>query len=392
MAARIRRLGTLLSDLLDALRVLDATPAPRHHERAAAYALCAFATSRWPDVGWQVQEYGADGANLIASHGAGPLLYSHLDTSLDGGPADVHVTGRGDPVGSLSIADRTVGGFGVGVARAPAAAALTAFASARSGSLLLAGSGTHRRGGQTTGLAAYLGANPLPPAAVVAKSGPPGLVCAEPGAFYLTVTVRGRQGVAMAPESAVPAGGLPAHAGVALAALTEWRRDFLASCPPGDIARAVGIGALRTGWPDKPDLLPATLEIALYVVFVDGDDPDSVAANVAARVRDTLDAAALRDCTSSIDLELIHGPARTTPGAPIVRAAAEMWEAEFGARPAPVTSWSGVTDAVALRGRGVETVRLGPTISPSPEDRRRDLVSLDELAAFARIYRRLLLG
>ena len=392
MAARLGRLGTFLSDLLDALRALDATPAPRQHERAAAYALCSFATSRWPEIAWHVQEYGTDGANLIASHGAGPLLYSHLDTSLDGGPADEHVTGRADPLGSLSVRDGAVSGFGLGVARAPAAAALIAFASARSGSLLVAGSGTHRRGGQITGLAAYLGANPMPAAAVVAKSGPPALVWAEPGALYLTVTVRGRQGVAMAPESALPTGGLPAQAGVVLAALSEWRRDFLAACPSGETARAVGIGALRTGWLDKPDLLPAALEIALYVVFVDGDVPDTVAADVRARVHDSLSAGGLGDCTSSVDLELIHGPARTSPDAPIVRSAADAWEAEFGTRPAPVTGWGGVTDAVALRGRGVDTVRLGPTIMPSPEDRRRDVVSLDELAAFARIYQRLLLG
>jgi hypothetical protein len=37
-------------------------------------------------------------------------------------------------------------------------------------------------------------------------------------------------------------------------------------------------------------------------------------------------------------------------------------------------------------------VRLGPTIGPSPEDRRRDRVALDELAAFERIYRSLLMS
>jgi acetylornithine deacetylase/succinyl-diaminopimelate desuccinylase-like protein len=152
----------------------------------------------------------------------------------------------------------------------------------------------------------------------------------------------------------------------------------------------VGIGAVRSGWPDKPDLLPATLEVSLYVVFADGDEPGEIADEVANRVHDSLGRTELRNCTSSVDLEVIHGPARTTPDAPIVRAAASAWEAEFGAPPVPVTGWAGVTDATALRGHGVDTVRLGPTIAPSREDRRRDVVALDELAAFARIYQRLL--
>ena len=392
MAPGSRRLGTLLSDLLDALRVLDATPAPRQHERSAAYALCSFAGTRWPTIAWYVQEYGADGANLIASHGAGPLLYSHLDTSLDGGPADVQVTGRDDPVGSLSVSNGIVSGFGLGVARAPAAAALTAFASASSGTLLLAGSGTHRRGGLLTGVTAYLDANPLPRSAVVAKSGPPTLLWAEPGALYLTVTVRGRHGVAMAPDSALPAGGVAAESGVVLAALAEWRRDFLASCPPGETGRAVGIGALRSGWPDKPDLLPATVEVAVYVVVADSDEPGVIAETVAQRVRQSLVASALRECTVSTDVEVIHPPARTNPDTPIVRAAANAWATEFGAPPTPVSGWTGATDAIVLRGRGVHTVRLGPTIGPSPEDRRRDRVALDELAAFERIYRSLLMS
>jgi acetylornithine deacetylase/succinyl-diaminopimelate desuccinylase-like protein len=370
--------------------VLDATPAPREHERAAAYALCSFARSRWPSIAWHVQEIGTDGGNLIASHGPGPLLYSHLDTSLDGGPADVHVTGRADPVGGLSVSDRTVIGFGLGVARAPAAAALVGFASASAGTVLLAGSGTHRRSSQATGLTAYLAENRLPPSAIVAKSGPPTLLWAEPGALYLTVTVRGRQGVAMAPETAAPTGGVAAQAGVVLAALDAWRRNFLATCPPGETGRAVGIGAVRSGWPDKPDLLPAAIEIGLYVVIAAGDDAAAVAADVDAQVRQDLSASALRDCTVSVEPELIHPAARTSPDAPIVRAASQAWTAEFGAPPARVSGWTGATDAIVLRGRGVDTVRLGPTVAPSAEDPRRDRVELDVLESFARIYRCLL--
>src|SRR4029077_13871077 len=91
LASRVRRLGTFLTtreDLLAVLRVLDATPAPRGRELATALALREHCRSHWPAIDWQVQRVGSDGANLVAAHDAGPLLYSHLDTSLDP-PADV---------------------------------------------------------------------------------------------------------------------------------------------------------------------------------------------------------------------------------------------------------------------------------------------------------------
>jgi len=367
-------------------------PAPRGRERAAASALRSFAASRWPDVDWTVQPYGTDGANLVAVRGSGPLLYSHLDTSLDGGPLDALVTGRSGPVGALSVVDGVASGFGLGVARAPAAAALVAFASAGAGTLLLAGSGTHRRGSGTTGIEAYLAENPLPPCAIVAKSGPPAVLWAEPGALYLTVTVHGRQGVVLAPASAVPVGGVLAQAGVVLAALDAWRQEFVSSCPPGEIARAAGVGAVHAGWPDKPDLLPAALEIGLYVVTVDGDDPAALAEQVRSRVAVACAGSPLRDCPVSVDLDVVHAPAQTSPDAPIVRSACAAWASEFGAPPDPVAGWTGSTDGVVLRGRGADTVRLGPTVTPTGDDPRRESVPLDALESFVRIYRRLLDG
>ena len=151
--------------------------------------------------------YGEHGASLVGSHGGGPLLYSHLDTSLDGSDDDAAVTGCGPP-GPLRVRGDIVSGFGLGVARAPAAAALVGFAAASSGTLLLAGSGTHRRGSRITGLESYLASAPLPASAVVAKSGPPTVLWEEPGALYLTVRIQGRHGAAMAPRSAIPGGGV----------------------------------------------------------------------------------------------------------------------------------------------------------------------------------------
>lgn len=193
--------------LLDVLHLLDTLPAPRGGERTAAHRLRAWCAERWPHVEWQVLEYGSAGGSLVAAHGAGPLLYSHLDTSLDeGGAANRLVTGDDAPVGPLTVDGDMVIGFGLGVARGPAAAALVAFAEAGAGRLLLAGSGTHRRTSGITGLEAYTDAYPLPPSAIVAKCGPPTLLWHEPGAFYLTVRVTGRSGAAMVAESATPPG------------------------------------------------------------------------------------------------------------------------------------------------------------------------------------------
>jgi acetylornithine deacetylase/succinyl-diaminopimelate desuccinylase-like protein len=377
VASRRRRLGTLLtirSDLLDVLQVLDSTPAPRGRELAAALVLRDFCASRWPGMRWQIQRVGAHGANLAASHGPGPLLYSHLDTSLDDGP-------RG-----LEISDSAVTGFGVAVARGPAAAALLAFASASSGTLLLASSGTHRRGGQAVGVRAWLDANPAPASAIVAKCGPPGVLWSEPGAAYLTITVCGAPGVVMLPESAVPAHGLPVRLGGVLDAVSAWCADYVAAAPQVDQAgAAAGLGAISAGQPDKPDLYPSSVELGLYVVTVPGADVAALADDLLARVC----AAVPRGCEASIAVEVVHEATSTDPTSSLVRAARTAWRAALG-EPERITGWTGSTDGVVLRGCGIPTVRLGPQPSRSPVDPQRDVLSLDQLEAFVGIYGELL--
>ncbi|MFF6780503.1 hypothetical protein [Streptomyces sp. NPDC012510] len=378
--------------LLDVLRLLDATPAPRGGERTAAHRLRAWCAERWPHIEWQVLEHGSAGGSLVAAHGAGPLLYSHLDTSLDdGGEFNRLVTGNAAPVGPLTVDGDLVAGFGLGVARGPAAAALVAFAEAGAGRLLLAGSGTHRRASGITGLEAYADTFPLPRSAIVAKCGPPTLLWHEPGACYLTVRVTGRSGAAMTAESATPPGGVVAHAGVVLEELDGWRTSYLAADPrAGQTGRACGIGAVSGGWPDKPDLLPARLRIDLYVVAGDQVEPKALAAELTDRLRARCARSALRDCEIDVEAEPVAPAVATPADAPVVRAAQAAWLDEFGTRPPPVTGWTGSTDGVVLRARGVDTVRLGPRARPATDDPRRDVLALTELTAFARVYRRLL--
>jgi acetylornithine deacetylase/succinyl-diaminopimelate desuccinylase-like protein len=341
-------------------------------------------------LNWTVLPYGEHGASLFASRGGGPLLYSHLDTSLDGSGDDRVVTGSGPP-GSLTIDGDVASGFGLGVARAPAAAALVAFAAASSGTLLLAGSGTHRRGSGRTGLECYLDSSPRRVPAIVAKSGPPTVLWEEPGALYLTVRVRGRQGVALAPESASPPCGVIPYAGTVLDALASWRTGYLQSRPSaGQVGPAAGIGSIRAGWDAKPDLLPAHFEVGVYVVTVPGEDPVALTEQVRDRVAKAAAGSPLAACDISVDREMVASAAATPPGAPIVRSAVRAWTGEFGTEPPPITGWTGSTDGVVLRARGIDAVRVGPTIGPAPHDPRLDQVSLTELSRFVRIYQRLL--
>lgn len=378
--------------LLDVLRLLDTTPAPRGQERTAAHRLRGWCADRWPHIEWQVLEHGPAGGSLVAAHGAGPLLYSHLDTSLDDDGAGIGlVTGNAAPVGPLGVTGDAVAGFGLGVARGPAAAALVAFAEAGAGRLLLAGSGTHRRGGGITGLEAYADTHPLPRSAIVAKCGPPMLVWHEPGSLYLTVRVTGRSGLAMLPELATPTGGVIASAGDILDELSRWRTDYLAADPrDGQTGRACGIGAISGGWPEKPDLLPAQLRINLYVVTGDPVEPKALADDLADRLRARCTESELANCTVEVEVEPVAAAAATPADAPVVTAARTAWLDEFGAPPPPVTGWTGSTDGVVLRARGVDTVRLGPQAKPAVDDPRRDELSLTQLAAYTRVYRRLL--
>ncbi|WP_436697630.1 M20/M25/M40 family metallo-hydrolase [Nocardioides sp. BYT-33-1] len=378
--------------LVELLRVLDRTPAPRGRERVAATALAQWCAQRWPAITWTVQDYGAEGANLVGYAGPGPLLYSHLDTSLDGdGSSAPLVTGRDDPVGPLRIADGTAEGFGLGVARAPAAAALAAFATARRGTLLLAGSGTHRRGGRGEGVRAFLADAPAIPSAIVAKGGPRGPLWEEPGAAYLRVRVTGTSGAALAPESASPPGGVLRHAGVVLDAVEHWRERYLASrAPVGQVGPQVGVGALRAGWPDKPDLLPAELLVDLYVVTVPGERPSRLATELTACLHALLASTPLAGCGCAVEVEWLHGAQATPERAPVVRAAQDAWERVFGAPPARITGWTGSTDGVVLREHGIDTVRVGPQSVRSTSDPRRDVVDLAELERYRELYTALL--
>jgi acetylornithine deacetylase/succinyl-diaminopimelate desuccinylase-like protein len=382
--------------LVEAIAELAALPSPRGAERPLADRMVAWAGRRWPDLGWT-----REGANLVARSGTeGPelLLYSHLDTSLSGDPTlDRPATGLLTPVAPLSVIKASIAGFGLGVAKAPAAAAIIGYARAATTlrdtgrphrlTLLLAGGGTHRSpfGGpvERAGIDEHLSHYPRPAAAVVAKAGPDGILLAEPGAMFVRVRFTAAFVPVLARNTATPDGGLLAHLGTAVRAVEQWRADHLAARadPAGAIAAEVGIGAVAGGLPGKPDLLPGSLDLHLYVVTLPGDSIEAVADGLRGRLEGLIPGTAVE-----VDAHLDQPAGATSPDAPIARHAAAAWTARRGAPPPPITGWKGSTDGAALRAHGVDTVRLGPVPRRDPGDPRRDVFAVADLVTCADLY------
>lgn len=404
-------------DLLAALGALTSVPAPRGSERDCAVAVHAFAARRWPALRWLVDplsaQDGGRGAGLVGESGSGGapdlLICSHLDTSLSGVPDDDWpVNGPGPaPARGFELEGDRLRGFGLAVARAPAAAALVAHAAAARAlteaelphrlGLLLAGSGTHRSpfGGPGAGapelpggVARRLAGGRRPAAVLIAKCGPYGILYEEPGACFLRVRLTTRPGAVLARAAATPSGGLPTHLGTLIGAAEKWRTEWTTApgARGGQVAREVGIGAVRCGAPHKPDLLPAVADLHLYAVLAPGDEPAAVAALLRDRLAAALAGGPLEGCALTVDHSQGHPAGRTSPTASIVRAAHDAWTlARGGLAPTP-TGWTGSTDGVMFRVAGVDTVRLGPHAASDPSDPRLDLLSLTELLDFARMY------
>jgi acetylornithine deacetylase/succinyl-diaminopimelate desuccinylase-like protein len=414
---RAAEAGVRPAALLDLLRVLGATPSPRGRERDAARRLAAWTRQTWPELDWSPQEVGSHGANLVSRSELGEpspalLFYSHLDTSLTGdAAADQVITARADPAPlprSLAAAG-LVSGFGLGVARAPLAAATVGYVAAATAlraagvphrlELLLASAGTHRAHwpeqppAEPTGALHHLATQPRPAAVVVAKCGPAGVLYEEPGALYLRVRLRTGFGALLAPSALRPPGGLLAHLGVLAHALDTWRAAHLSARPGvGQLGAQVGTGFLRAGSAHKPDLAPGLLEVALYVVTLPGDDGARIAASLRAHLERELRDASLDEVAVEVTRDEIHPAARTPRDAPVVRCAAAAWRQVHGAPPPTITGWTGSTDGVVFRGAGIDVARVGPRPRVDPEDPRVDVFEVAELLRYARLYARLAVG
>ncbi|MCZ4553741.1 hypothetical protein [Gordonia rubripertincta] len=411
-----------IDDIVGAIGILTEQPTPRGNERATAKALASWAGRRWPELQFRVDEIGPTGANLVCST-AQPtaddlLFYSHLDTSLTGlGSRDRSVTGRWqDARTGYTVRHDTISAFGLAVARGPAAAALVGFASAAVSSdgvaspplrLVLAGGGTHENTLRESdavetlycGIESHLEQYPTPAAALVAKAGPRGVLWDEPGAGYLRIRVGGRRGAVLARDAADPSGGLPAHVGAMCAAVETWRSRFTAvprhqrdSSGPGtatlgrQAGREAGIGAIRAGSTRKPDLLPAFVDLFVYLVLLPEERLVDVADDLNTHLRTAFAGGPLSRCTVEVELAAPQDAGTTSPLEPFVRSATQIWERHHGGPVPELSGWTGSTDGALLRAAALHTIRTGPanvTVNDEPE---WDSLSLTELLRFARIY------
>jgi acetylornithine deacetylase/succinyl-diaminopimelate desuccinylase-like protein len=409
--------GTLL-ELLDGLLRI---PSPAGHELPVARWAAEWLGAQ-PGVECALDEFSPGRANVVCRPAAGPgprgpggrvdlVVYGHLDTTLSGDPSlDRMAVPDADLPGPLERRGDTLHGHGLAVAKGPAAAAaagflcaareLDALGGAASGAvpvLLLASGGTHRAappglpipsGAPATGAGAGVRrflALERPGAAVVAKCGPPGLLVEEPGAAYVTVEVTGPPGLSMH-GSAMPGGGVPGATPAALAGVERWRSAYVGRpVPPGSqVGRDAAVGALAAGVPYKADLVGGVLQLHLYVVLLQGDDPDALAREIEDAVSASLAAAGRGGLSVTAAVVEAVAAGSTPPDARVARVAEASYRSVFATPPPPVTGWTGSTDGVLFRSAGVDTVRLGPTPLPAPLG--HDALSLPDLLGWARLY------
>ena len=390
-----------------ALDALLATASPPGAERALAESLAAWGRSTYAHISWDVDAIDDRSASLFGRSADGRArelaLYGHLDTSLTGNASrDAPITGVATAPPPLRFDERTgaLAGFGVGVAKAPSAAALVAFAAAASAlraaavphrlTLLLAAGGTHRAAPDdgarfARGVTHALDRGWRPDAVLNTKAGPPGVLSEEPAAAYLRVRVRRRWDAALARATVAPDGGLARHAGAVADAIEEWRAAYLGSLrASGQLAAEIAIGAIRSGSPDKPDLLPGVLELFVYAVLLPGEDPARVARDLAEHVAPrvaTLPGAP----TTEVDVYASAPGGSADPDSDIVRLVSAAWTAQFG-ETAPVRRWSGATDGAVFLSRGIPTARAGVRVTRDPADPRVESVPLEDLVRASRAY------
>lgn len=434
-------------DLVDLAQLMVETPSPPGEEQELALELAEWGSTSCSEASWRVDPFAPMRANVLASFavetartrevstststlglastrpgGRHLCLYGHLDTSLMGeAERDGWITGDGTPPPAFrhDHGEGTIAGFGLAVAKGPAAAATIAFravvtglqqaievadageaaeAAAGSGpsgstippgsqiSLLLAAGGTHRAPfGFGAGVRHALDGGLHPTAVVNTKAGPAGLLYEEPGALYLRVRLQARWGSVMFRSGLAPGdGGLPVALPMVIAAIEGWRAQFRSRpvAPTGLIAREAGIGAIRAGAADKPDLVPGFAQLGLYVITGAGDEPEQISAEL----RDHIDAA-----SPGLEVEVepygFTPAARTDPGALVVTSAQEAWRHRFGADPPLISGWTGSTDGGIFRTAGIDTVRVGATpLPPAADDARLERFAVADLVAMAHLY------
>lgn len=399
--------------VIGALDVLMEVPGPPGRERDLADHVASWGRNAHPGLVWETTPIDGSSSNLFAraAHGAAQRnlgLYAHLDTSLTGDLGrDFTITGElAEPARyGFDAASRTIRGFGVGIARAPAAAAIVVLAAAGEAlraadvphriELLLAAGGTHRAAPSDgpaapirfgRGVEHALARGWRPSAVLNVKGGPPGVLSEEPVTAYLRVRVRSRWTAALVRAKVAPEGGLVRHAGAVLDGIESWRTAYLAAHPPtGQLGSEIVIGAVRGGSPEKADLIPGLLEVFVYAILPPAEEPTRVAGELERYLPPRL--LELPDAPTVEVEAYASAPGGTTePSSPIVEVAREAWRIHRSSDPDEVRGWTGATDGGVLMATGIPTVRMGAYVRRDATDPRIEIVAMDELLASARAW------
>lgn len=394
------------SAITEVLDFLVASDSPNGAEAELAERFAVWGAARFPQFEWRTDRFDGRRANLIAEagrgEGPGHGIYAHLDTSLTGDVIrDAPITGRSDVPEPFTVDDGMIAGHGIAVAKGSVAAALIAAAAAAASlreagldhrlSYLLAAGGTHRlvespdgAVGFGVGIRRALRRGWRPATVLNVKAGAPAPLLEEPGAAYISVKISGSWDPVLFRDS--DPGTLAALGPLLLAVETtrRWLREI--SLPAGSIVgRELGMGAVRAGALDKPDLLPGLVEANVFAVLAPGDRAEKVREMLHRRLLEQLGDAGLGHLQVETRVVVEEPGAVSPPDVHFEAVVHAEWSRYLGDPPV-VADWRGSTDSVVMRAEGIPTIRCGPPVDRDLNDLRRDVVGVDVLTTFARLW------
>ena len=365
--ARLRELNKQVTDI----------HSPTGRERAAAEFLAAYLR----EIGLQArfQPMGAtSGAAVGRLHGASAagtslLLYSPIDTHLEGSDEDVpwvgerlrddmvpRATQRGDAVIGLGAANPK----GMVATLAEAARAVRAVGAPLAGDLIVAFAGggmpvdlgAAGNRGLSDGVAHLLARGVCADYAVVLKPGN-FVYHEEPGLCWFKIAVKGSLGYAGMAHDLPTIRSSIAPAARLILELENWLPAYTERNTSGQVAPQGWISCLRAGWPERVAFPSATTEIYLDIRCNPRTPPAEVRSQFAEAMAEIKSRQA--DLDFSWDMIASLPGASTNPESWIVKSSIRAWE-EVEERPHPEPRrTSGQTDISMIRNLGIPTARTG---------------------------------
>ncbi|GAA3191253.1 peptidase dimerization domain-containing protein [Dactylosporangium siamense] len=384
-----------------AVTALVDTASPTGRERPLADRVVGLLREHGLDG--RLQDIDAEQANAYAvlrGSGDGPalLLYAPIDTLTTGEPEhDLPWIGpvlRPDHRPRAVVDGDLVTGLGAGNPKGHAAAVLAAGVALAAGPPLpgtvivafgaggmpgnaLPGS-ARANTGQGAGCSFLLERGVHADHAVIAKPGT-GVLHEEVGLAWFDVVTHGTHTYAGS-RHLLPYRNAIAAAAAVVDALERWFPRYTARHTDGQVAPQGIVAAIDGGWRRLAAVTPAACRIRVDLRLSPRTTPSAAHRELAAAVRAV-------DPDATVEMVLSIPGTRTDPGAPVVEAAVDAWQAEHGRAHTWPVGLSGATDANILRARGIPTARVGMAKVPGTTDFALGMntVSLTETARLARL-------